>query len=99
MFQVLIVWHRHILLRYAQNRRVERIEYIFLNPIANLCTDTAERMVLFNNHNTMRLCDGIKDRLFIQRLDGAQIDNLGGDVSPFELGRDLVPTEQSARNK
>jgi hypothetical protein len=73
---------------------------VFLNPVANFCADPAERMVLFNNHNAMRLCDGIKNRLLVERFNRAQINNLSGNIFLFELSRDFQrDRNRSARNK
>ena len=46
-------------------------------------------MVLFNNHNAMRLGDGIKNCPLIERFNRAEIDNLGGNIFFFELSRNL----------
>src|SRR5256714_1689931 len=79
-FELLVVRHRHVFLRNAQNRRVELIENLFLNSIRNFRADAAERPILFDDHHAMRFRNGVQDRIQVERLDRTKVENLGADL-------------------
>src|SRR4030095_1655046 len=83
--EALIVWHGHVFLGYADDGSVERIKNVFLDPVANLCANTAKWMILFDDHHAMGFRDRIENCLLIERLNRTQIDNLRRDIFFLQL--------------
>src|SRR5690606_23808689 len=65
---------------HATDGGVEVVKAFFLNDRGDLRGDAAERLVLVDEHDAVRLADGIENRLLIERTDRADVDHLGADV-------------------
>ena len=64
----------------TSDRSVEFIKCLFDDHCGNLGGCSTKRLVFINEHNSVRLADGVKHRFFIQRADGAKIEHLGIDI-------------------
>src|SRR5207248_6538475 len=85
----LVIWHWYIFLRYARDGRVKLIKNISLDAVADLCADSAERAILFNDNDAVGFSDRIINRLFVQWSDRSQIEHLGTDILIFKLLRNV----------
>src|SRR5947209_8312020 len=81
----LVVRHGHIFLADTGDWRIELVENVLLNPIANFRPDPAEGAVLFGYDDAMSLSDRVVDSFLVERLNRTQVQNLGADLFFLEL--------------
>src|SRR6201993_652910 len=59
---------------------IKVVKGLFLNGGNQLSADTAKRFALFNDHRTMCFTNRIEDGFFIERPDGAKVNDFGVNV-------------------
>ena len=79
----------------AEDGGVEFVEDGALNHVGDLSTDAAEGFVFFDVNGAMGFSDGLEDGFFVERTDGADVDDFGADAvfgfkdfSGFQAGDD-----------
>src|SRR6202007_2520579 len=65
---------------YATDWCIKVVKSLFLNGGNQLSADAAKRFALFNDHRAMCFTNRIEDGFFIERPDGAKVNDLGANV-------------------
>ena len=74
------VRHRHVGAGDLGRRRVEIVERLDRDLGADLGADGADRPGFLDGDDAIGLADGAQDRVPVDRAQGAQIDDFGGDT-------------------
>src|SRR5262249_8757810 len=79
-FEGVTVGHGHVERCDPLHRRIQIVVASTVNALGNLRPDPTKSEILLDDHHSIRLSDRAKDDLFIQRLQGAGIDDFRLDA-------------------